>query len=159
MVVGRSSSRLCTNGCSRNNINFFVFAERKSEPKQASRASGCPQSSGSLQWEQYRDYCYAFDMAFYNFSVYNVEEAKRICKKLSRFRLFMTLQLVIQVHYLQEIKPNNLKFYAGYTSALLFLWSLSLGNAIASFMFEHLRKILTKYCNMLQMIEHTGISR
>uniref|UniRef100_A0A8C3VJD0 Lymphocyte antigen 75 n=1 Tax=Catharus ustulatus TaxID=91951 RepID=A0A8C3VJD0_CATUS len=66
------------------------------KPKQASRASGCPQSRGSLQWEQYRDHCYAFDMAFYNFSVYNVEEAKRICQKLSRFRLFITLQLAIR---------------------------------------------------------------
>lgn len=101
--------RLCINCCSRNNINFLIFAERKLETKQASRASGCPQSSDSLQWEQYRDHCYAFDMAFYNFSVYNVEEAKRICQKLSRFRLFITLQLVILVHYLRRNKTQQPK--------------------------------------------------
>lgn len=109
ILIIMSFQRLGTNCCSRNNINFFVFTERKLEPKQASRASGCPQSSGSLQWEQYRDHCYAFDMAFYNFSVYNVEEAKRICKKLSRFRLFITLQLVIEVHYLRRNKTQHPK--------------------------------------------------
>uniref|UniRef100_A0A8C0VS99 Lymphocyte antigen 75 n=1 Tax=Cyanistes caeruleus TaxID=156563 RepID=A0A8C0VS99_CYACU len=57
----------------------------------SSRASGCPQSSGSLQWEQYRDHCYAFDMAFYNFSVYNVEEAKRICQKLDPSATLLTI--------------------------------------------------------------------
>ncbi|OXB77070.1 UNVERIFIED_CONTAM: hypothetical protein H355_007717 [Colinus virginianus] len=68
--------------CSRNNANIFVFPERQSEQKQMSQASGCSQLSGKLPWLQYKDHCYAFDMAFYNFSVYNVEDAKKVCKKL-----------------------------------------------------------------------------
>lgn len=90
-----TTKRLSTNSCSRNNLHFFVFAERKLQSKQVSRAPGCPQISGSLQWLQYKDHCYAFDMAFYNFSVYDVEEAKKVCQKLSMFRLFITLQVVI----------------------------------------------------------------
>lgn len=90
-----TTKRLCTNSFRRNNVNFFVFAERQLQPKQVSRAPGCPQISGTLKWIQYKDHCYAFDMAFYNFSVYNVEDAKKVCQKLSMFRLFTTLQLII----------------------------------------------------------------
>uniref|UniRef100_A0A8C3VJQ3 Lymphocyte antigen 75 n=1 Tax=Catharus ustulatus TaxID=91951 RepID=A0A8C3VJQ3_CATUS len=80
----------CTN-VAEGAICYSPPNSKKLEPKQASRASGCPQSRGSLQWEQYRDHCYAFDMAFYNFSVYNVEEAKRICQKLSPSATLLTI--------------------------------------------------------------------
>lgn len=83
-----TAKRLSANSCSRNNVNFFVFAERQLQRKQVSRAPGCPQIGGTLQWIQYKDHCYAFDMAFYNFSVYNVEDAKKVCQKLSMFRLY-----------------------------------------------------------------------
>lgn len=91
--------RNCTNSCSRNNIDIFVFPERQLQQKQASQAPGCPQISGTLQWIQYKDHCYAFDMAFYNFSVYNVEDAKKVCQKLSMCRLFIILQSVISLLY------------------------------------------------------------
>ncbi|XP_015226780.1 PREDICTED: lymphocyte antigen 75-like [Cyprinodon variegatus] len=42
----------------------------------------CPQSNGSSKWVQHQDHCYLFDGSFYNFSVYNIEQAKSICQKL-----------------------------------------------------------------------------
>lgn len=81
-----TTKRPSANSCSRNNANFFVFSERQLQPQQVSRATGCPQISGTLQWIQYKDHCYAFDMAFYNFSVYNAEDAKKVCQKLSMFK-------------------------------------------------------------------------
>lgn len=78
----------CTNTCSGNDVTFLVFAERQL-PEQVSRAPECSQLSGTLQWLQYKDHCYAFDMAFYNFSVYNAEDAKKVCQKLSKFRFFI----------------------------------------------------------------------
>uniref|UniRef100_A0A667Y6Z5 Lymphocyte antigen 75 n=1 Tax=Myripristis murdjan TaxID=586833 RepID=A0A667Y6Z5_9TELE len=42
----------------------------------------CPQSSGAASWVQYQDHCYAFDMSFFNYSVYNMEKAKNICQNL-----------------------------------------------------------------------------
>uniref|UniRef100_A0A8V5GIS0 Lymphocyte antigen 75 n=1 Tax=Melopsittacus undulatus TaxID=13146 RepID=A0A8V5GIS0_MELUD len=33
-----------------------------------SKSPGCPQLSSTLQWMQHKYHCYAFDMAFYNFS-------------------------------------------------------------------------------------------
>lgn len=102
-----TTKRLSANSCSRNNVNFFVFAERQLETKQESRALGCPQISGTLQWIQYKDHCYAFDMAFYNFSVYNVEDAKKVCQKLSMFRLSVILQLVISLLFEKESKSQQ----------------------------------------------------
>lgn len=91
-----ATKSLCTNSCSRNDVKFFVFAERQL-PKQVSRAPECSQLSGALQWLQYKDHCYAFDMAFYNFSVYNAEDAKKVCQKLSKFRFFVVLPLKISL--------------------------------------------------------------
>ncbi|XP_070703612.1 lymphocyte antigen 75 [Pempheris klunzingeri] len=48
----------------------------------APEASHCPQSSSMARWVQHQDHCYAFNMSFYNFSVYSMEQARNICQNM-----------------------------------------------------------------------------
>uniref|UniRef100_A0A8C6Y530 Lymphocyte antigen 75 n=1 Tax=Naja naja TaxID=35670 RepID=A0A8C6Y530_NAJNA len=59
------------------------FSSNKVQLKQTETSSKCPDSpNGASQWLYYKDYCYAFDMAFYNYSTYTADTAKKVCKKL-----------------------------------------------------------------------------
>ncbi|OPJ79960.1 lymphocyte antigen 75 [Patagioenas fasciata monilis] len=98
----------CTN-VAEGAICYSPPNKRKLESNQVSRAPGCPQISGSLQWLQYKDHCYAFDMAFYNFSVYNVEEAKKVCQKLNPSATLLTIVDAEENAFVStHIKENDL---------------------------------------------------
>ncbi|XP_061464651.1 lymphocyte antigen 75 [Rhineura floridana] len=69
------------------------YPSNKTQPKETESPSQCPKTNrGSSQWIQYKQHCYAFDMAFYNFSVYTGNEAKEICKKLDPSAALLTIQ-------------------------------------------------------------------
>ncbi|ETE69553.1 Lymphocyte antigen 75, partial [Ophiophagus hannah] len=61
--------------------------------KQTETSSKCPDSpNGASQWLYYKDYCYAFDMAFYNYSIYTADTAKKVCKKLDPSADLLTIK-------------------------------------------------------------------
>ncbi|KAM9235960.1 lymphocyte antigen 75 [Leptosomus discolor] len=98
----------CTN-VAEGAICYSPPNKRQLQPKQVSRAPGCPQISGTLQWIQYKDHCYAFDMAFYNFSVYNVEDAKKVCQKLNPSATLLTIVDAEENKFVStHIKENDL---------------------------------------------------
>ncbi|KAM4630009.1 lymphocyte antigen 75 isoform 2-T2 [Polymixia lowei] len=48
----------------------------------APASNNCPQTDGKSKWMEYEGHCYAFDMSFYNYTVYSIEQAKGICQRL-----------------------------------------------------------------------------
>nr|XP_020654043.1 lymphocyte antigen 75 [Pogona vitticeps] len=65
----------------------------KMQSKQAEMSAKCPQiTGGTSQWIQYKDHCYAFDMAFYNFSTYTVDAAKDVCRKIDPSAMLLTIK-------------------------------------------------------------------
>ncbi|XP_039349521.1 lymphocyte antigen 75 [Mauremys reevesii] len=73
-------------------ICYTSSDKRRLQPQQARGSSRCPQGTRTSQWLQYKDHCYAFDMALYNFSVYTAEEAKRVCQKLDPSATLLTIK-------------------------------------------------------------------
>ncbi|XP_026530150.1 lymphocyte antigen 75-like [Notechis scutatus] len=73
--------RKCT---SQGDGAICYFSSNKVQLKQTETSSKCPDSPNEAsQWLHYKDYCYAFDMAFYNYSIYTGTTARKICKKLN----------------------------------------------------------------------------
>ncbi|XP_077176073.1 lymphocyte antigen 75 [Paroedura picta] len=69
------------------------FPLEKSPSKQIEDFTTCPKTtSGSSQWIQYNDYCYAFNVEFYNFSIYTAEEAEKVCQKLDSSATLLTIK-------------------------------------------------------------------
>ncbi|XP_074858195.1 lymphocyte antigen 75 isoform X2 [Carettochelys insculpta] len=90
-------------------ICYTSADKRRLQPQQTKRSSRCPWGIGTSQWLQYKDHCYAFDMALYNFSVYTAEEAKRVCQKLDPSATLLTIRDAEENAFVSKhIRENDL---------------------------------------------------
>ncbi|KAK6485123.1 lymphocyte antigen 75 [Huso huso] len=70
---------------------------------------GCPKSNGLSNWIQYKDHCYAFDISFYNYSVFTMEEAKAFCQTLDPSSRLLTIQDAYENQFvINQVKKNPL---------------------------------------------------
>ncbi|KAM3853748.1 lymphocyte antigen 75 [Vipera latastei] len=68
-------------------------SSNKVQLKQSETSSNCPDPpNGASPWLFYKDYCYAFDMAFYNYSTYTADTARKLCKKLDPSADLLTIK-------------------------------------------------------------------
>ncbi|KAM5152369.1 lymphocyte antigen 75-like [Mantella aurantiaca] len=59
--------------------------------KSTATDSLCPKSDGSAQWVRQKDFCYAFDVKIYNYSVYTNEQASKMCQTLDPSAKLLTI--------------------------------------------------------------------
>ncbi|XP_036401558.1 lymphocyte antigen 75 [Megalops cyprinoides] len=64
----------------------------RSSPQSSPASGNCPQGMGTSKWIQYKDHCYAFDMTFYNYSVFTMEDAKAVCGRLDTSSQLLTIK-------------------------------------------------------------------
>lgn len=77
----KTNCRTVTEGaiCYTTNISSSF---QKAKLQAAPVSNRCPQKDGASLWVQHEGHCYAFDMSFYNYSVFTMEKAKSICDSL-----------------------------------------------------------------------------
>ncbi|PIN88408.1 hypothetical protein AB205_0220080, partial [Aquarana catesbeiana] len=51
----------------------------------------CPKADNPTQWVRHKDFCYAFDMKIYNYSVFTSENATKICETLDPTAKLLTI--------------------------------------------------------------------
>ncbi|KAI1898277.1 hypothetical protein AGOR_G00070670 [Albula goreensis] len=65
---------------------------QRSSAQASPLSNNCPMSADTSRWIQYKDHCYAFNMTFFNYSVFTMEEAKNICKSLDESSELLTIK-------------------------------------------------------------------
>ncbi|XP_025055752.1 lymphocyte antigen 75, partial [Alligator sinensis] len=90
-------------------ICYTSSKKRQLQLQQTKGSPRCPQNTGTYQWLQYKEHCYAFDMAFYNFSVYTAEDAKNVCQKLDPSATLLTIKDADENKFVStQIRENDL---------------------------------------------------
>lgn len=70
----------------------YNSTEKRASPQKALESRQCPKTDGVAQWVEYDGNCYAFDMTFYNYSVYSLNDAKTICEKLDSSAYLLSIK-------------------------------------------------------------------
>uniref|UniRef100_UPI00398EDA39 lymphocyte antigen 75 isoform X1 n=1 Tax=Pristiophorus japonicus TaxID=55135 RepID=UPI00398EDA39 len=60
----------------------YASKNKNTSNQQKKSSKFCPQKNGKSPWIRFREYCYAFDMGLYNWSVFTMEETKSVCREL-----------------------------------------------------------------------------
>ena len=82
----------------RSSILFLCCSDPGARLIGGAESSRCPKSEdasrGKSKWVQHQDHCYAFDMSFYNYSVYSKEKASSICQSMGELQLWQVRGIV-----------------------------------------------------------------
>ncbi|XP_018408641.1 PREDICTED: lymphocyte antigen 75-like [Nanorana parkeri] len=61
------------------------------KPKSTASDPLCPKTDGSVHWVRQKDFCYAFDVKMYNYSLYTSEQASKVCQTLDSSAKLLTI--------------------------------------------------------------------
>ncbi|XP_028835601.1 lymphocyte antigen 75 isoform X2 [Denticeps clupeoides] len=85
----------------------YNSSSKRSSAQVSTRSENCPKSDGLPQWVHHNDHCYAFDMNFYNYSVYTMEDAKRFCGKLDSSAQLLTIKSEEENQFVSDYVSEN----------------------------------------------------
>ncbi|XP_041936044.1 lymphocyte antigen 75 isoform X1 [Alosa sapidissima] len=79
----------------------------RTSPRKALKSNRCPKTDGIAQWMEHEDHCYAFDMTFYNFTVYTLDDAKRVCKELDSSAHLLSIKSEVENDFISKYIRDN----------------------------------------------------
>ncbi|XP_062383151.1 lymphocyte antigen 75 [Sardina pilchardus] len=76
-------------------------------PQKALKSSLCPKADSIAQWVEHEEHCYAFDMTFYNYTVYTLDDAKRVCKELDSSAHLLSIKSEAENEFISKYIRDN----------------------------------------------------
>ncbi|KAJ8255349.1 hypothetical protein GJAV_G00203860 [Gymnothorax javanicus] len=92
MLINRMGSWVQSDCSSSQDGAICYINNNQSSKPSPQHLNDCSKTAGHSKWVQYKDHCYAFDMALFNYSVYTMEEAKTICGNLDESAQLLSIK-------------------------------------------------------------------
>lgn len=67
----------------------------------------CPKTNGALRWVEHDQHCYAFDMAFYNYTIYSLHDARSVCRELDSSAHLLSIKSEAENDFISKYIRNN----------------------------------------------------